>query len=59
VGCCWLLMLICFGLGVMNLVWMAVLTAFMLVEKITPAGRAVSRVAGAGLVMWGGLMLLS
>lgn len=59
VGCCWLLMLICFGLGVMNLVWMALLTIFMLVEKITPAGRLISRAAGVGLVMWGGVMLLS
>lgn len=57
VGCCWLLMLICFALGVMNLVWMAVLTGFMLVEKLSPAGYAVSRAAGVGLVMWGGLML--
>ena len=59
VGCCWLLMLICLGLGVMNLVWMAVLTIFMLVEKITPAGHVISRAAGVGLVMWGGVMLLS
>ncbi|TWJ33076.1 DUF2182 domain-containing protein [Geobacter argillaceus] len=57
VGCCWLLMLICFGLGVMNLIWMALLTVFMLVEKIIPAGRTISRVAGVGLVIWGGLML--
>jgi predicted metal-binding membrane protein len=57
VGCCWLLMLICFALGVMNLVWMALLTLFMLVEKIAPAGRVISRAAGALLVLWGGWMV--
>ena len=59
VGCCWLLMVLSFALGVMNLVWMAALTIFMLVEKITPAGRAISRVAGVGLAAWGGWMLFS
>ncbi|MDD2898229.1 MAG: DUF2182 domain-containing protein [Desulfuromonadaceae bacterium] len=57
VGCCWLLMLICFSLGVMNLVWMAVLTIFMLIEKISFAGHLFSRVAGLLLTVWGGCML--
>ncbi|MBI5483197.1 MAG: DUF2182 domain-containing protein [Deltaproteobacteria bacterium] len=58
VGCCWLLMLICFSLGVMNLVWMAVLTIFMLVEKISAAGRTISRAAGIVLAIWGGWMII-
>ena len=58
VGCCWLLMVLCFALGVMNLVWMAALTIFMLVEKITSAGRQISRAAGVGLAAWGSWMLL-
>ena len=33
-GCCWALMCVLFVVGVMNLVWVAVLTAFVLVEKI-------------------------
>jgi len=57
VGCCWLLMVLSFALGVMNLVWMAALTLFMLVEKISPAGRFISRSAGIGLIAWGGWML--
>ena len=57
VGCCWLLMVLSFALGVMNLVWMAAITVFMLIEKISPAGRFVSRVAGICLVAWGGWML--
>lgn len=57
VGCCWLLMVLSFALGVMNLVWMAALTVFMLIEKISPAGRFISRTAGLGLIAWGGWML--
>jgi predicted metal-binding membrane protein len=57
VGCCWLLMVLSFALGVMNLVWMAALTLFMLIEKISPAGRFISRAAGIGLITWGGWML--
>jgi predicted metal-binding membrane protein len=57
VGCCWLLMVLSFALGVMNLVWMAALTVFMLIEKISPAGRFVSRAAGIGLTAWGIWML--
>lgn len=58
VGCCWLLMILSFALGVMNLLWMAALTLFMLMEKISPAGQFVSRAAGIGLIAWGGWMLL-
>ncbi|MBU4347844.1 MAG: DUF2182 domain-containing protein [Syntrophaceae bacterium] len=47
-----------FAIGVMNLVWMAALTVFMLIEKISPAGRFLSRAAGIGLIAWGGWMLV-
>ena len=55
VGCCWMLMLLLFVTGVMNLVWVASIAAFVLAEKIVPAGvaLAVSRLAGAALVAWG------
>jgi predicted metal-binding membrane protein len=46
VGCCWVLMLLLFAAGVMNLLWVAVIAAFVLVEKVLPAGRWISR-AGA------------
>ena len=52
-GCCWLLMLLLFVGGVMNLVWIAGLTLFVLVEKLAPAGNWTSRVAGILLVGWG------
>lgn len=52
-GCCWLLMALLFVLGVMNLLWIAALSAFVLIEKIAPAGRWVSRSTGLLLVLWG------
>ena len=53
VGCCWMLMLLLFVGGVMNIAWIAGLAAFVLLEKLAPAGGWVSRAAGAGLVLWG------
>lgn len=52
VGCCWLLMVLSFVLGVMNMIWMAAITAFMLMEKITD-NKWISRMAGLILVVWG------
>ena len=53
IGCCWLLMSLMFVTGVMNLLWMAIITIFVLLEKIVPAGYWVSRMAGLLLVAWG------
>jgi predicted metal-binding membrane protein len=53
VGCCWLLMGLLFVAGVMNLLWIAAIAGFVLVEKVLPGGRIVGRVAGAVLVVWG------
>ena len=52
-GCCWLLMCLLFVVGVMNLVWVAALTAFVLVEKIGPFGLIVARIAGAIMIVFG------
>ncbi len=53
VGCCWLLMLLSFVLGVMNILWMAVLTVFMLIEKAYPGSQWVTRISGLVLIGWG------
>ena len=53
VGCCWLLMTLLFVLGVMNIAWIVVLTAFVLAEKTVPFGKLLSRVAGALMLAWG------
>ena len=52
-GCCWVLMGLLFVLGVMNLLWIAALSAFVLIEKVSPRGYTVSRITGVGLVGWG------
>lgn len=53
VGCCWLLMALLFVAGVMNLAWVAVLSAIVLLEKVSPAGPAIARVAGVLFVAVG------
>ena len=57
VGCCWLLMLLLFVGGVMNLSWIAGLALFVLIEKAAPAGHLIGRVAGVGLIVWGAATL--
>jgi predicted metal-binding membrane protein len=52
VGCCWMLMILSFVLGVMNMLWMAALTAFMVLEKVTD-NKWISRIAGMILMVWG------
>ncbi|MBI4637699.1 MAG: DUF2182 domain-containing protein [Candidatus Rokubacteria bacterium] len=51
-GCCWVLMTLLFVGGVMNLTWVAALAVFVLVEKVVPAGRAVSWASGVFLLAW-------
>jgi predicted metal-binding membrane protein len=53
VGCCWMLMALLFVGGVMNLVWIALLTVLVLIEKIARRGVAVGRIAGLLLIIWG------
>ena len=46
VGCCWVLMGLLFVAGVMNLLWVATITAWVLIEKIAPGGYLIGRAAG-------------
>lgn len=57
-GCCWLLMALLFVGGVMNLGWIALLALLVLLEKASPRGRLVSRVAGLGLIAWGAVLVV-
>lgn len=52
-GCCWALMGVLFAVGVMNLAWVALLTAVVLVEKIGPTGARLAWVGGAMLIVYG------
>lgn len=56
-GCCWLLMGLLFVGGVMNLIWIALLALFVLIEKASARGLLISRVAGLGLVAWAVVLL--
>jgi predicted metal-binding membrane protein len=58
-GCCWVLMALLFTLGVMNLLWVAALTVFVLLEKVVRLGdgRLVPRVGSLAMVATGALFL--
>jgi predicted metal-binding membrane protein len=58
VGCCWMLMALLFVGGVMNLIWIAVLTLIVLVEKLLPAGAAIGKLSGYLLIAWAVATLL-
>lgn len=58
-GCCALLMLLLFVLGVMNLVWIAALSLAVLGEKFSGAlGEWPTRALGIVLMLWGALVLV-
>ncbi len=57
VGCCWALMGLLFVGGVMNLLWVAALAVFVLLEKVVARGPWLSRAAGLALIV-GALYLL-
>jgi predicted metal-binding membrane protein len=58
VGCCWALMLLLFVGGVMNLMVIAALTAFVAFEKLVPFGGRSAYVSGALLLAAAVWMLL-
>lgn len=50
-GCCWVLMALLFVGGVMNLLWVAAIATFILLEKVAPRAQVWSRMVGvAGIV---------
>ncbi len=50
IGCCWMLMALLFVAGVMNLLWVAALTVFVLLERATRHGRAIANLSGFALI---------
>src|SRR6185503_8867487 len=56
-GCCWMLMALLFVVGVMNLLWVAGLAAFVFAEKLLPGGPWVGRIGG-GVMLGLGVFLL-
>jgi predicted metal-binding membrane protein len=57
IGCCWLLMVLLFAAGVMNLFAIAGLAMLVLAEKLLPGGAWTATLAGLALVAWGTLLL--
>ncbi len=55
-GCCWVLMGLLFVGGVMNLLWIATITLFVLLEKVLPLGQAGGRVTGLLMIAAGGVI---
>jgi predicted metal-binding membrane protein len=51
--CCWALMILLFVLGVVNLIWVAVLATFVLAEKLSRRGEAISVIGGVVMTVWG------
>jgi predicted metal-binding membrane protein len=55
-GCCWLLFVILFPLGMMNVAAMAALTLLIFAEKSLPGGRQLGQVAAVALISYGALL---
>ncbi len=57
-GCCWALMLVMFSVGVGSILWMAVLTGVMVIEKTYPGGQRLSFLFGIVLLLLAVLWLV-
>jgi predicted metal-binding membrane protein len=59
IGCCWVLMLVMFGLGMAQLAWMLGLTMFMFIEKVVRKGELLGRLAAPVFLAWGALTIIN
>ncbi|MGX1496985.1 putative metal-binding membrane protein [Labrenzia sp. MBR-25] len=55
-GCCWAVMTVMFAVGLMNIVWIALLGALMAVEKTFPS-RILPPAIGVVLLVWAGVLV--
>jgi hypothetical protein len=53
VGCCWALFALLFAIGVMSILWMALVTALVFIQRTLPGGDRVTPFLGAILVAFG------
>lgn len=56
-GCCWALMSLLFLLGVMNILWIAALSALVALEKLLPRAVWLSAATGLILTTWGAFII--
>ena len=57
-GCCWILMALLFAVGVMNLLWVAAIAAFVFAEKLLPGGVWIGRIGGGAMAAFGAWLLV-
>jgi predicted metal-binding membrane protein len=57
-GCCWLLFVIFFPLGMMNVAAMAVVTLLIFAEKSLPVGPRIAQLAALALIAYGVLVVV-
>lgn len=57
-GCCWLLFLALFPLGIMNIAAMAVVTLLIFAEKTLPSGERIAKLSGVVLLLYGAAVLV-
>jgi len=58
IGCCWALMMVLFVVGVMQLLWAVLLSAFILLEQVDPLEAGVTRKVSACFLLGVGLIFL-
>lgn len=56
-GCCWALMLLLFIVGIMNIIWIAFIAIFILIEKAIAKGKWISYLLGISLMIFGILII--
>jgi len=56
-GCCWAIMTVMFAVGIMNVIWIAVLGAIMAIEKNWP-NPSLRFLIGGFFLIWGGMLLM-
>ncbi|MHB8627506.1 MAG: DUF2182 domain-containing protein [Aggregatilineales bacterium] len=57
-GCCWLLFVILFPLGIMSVAAMAVITLLIFAEKSLPIGWRIAQMAAIALIIYGILVII-
>ena len=59
VGGCWTMFVVLVAVGTMNIGWMLILTALIIVEKIFRHGERVAKLAGVAFFILGAVLLAS
>ena len=57
-GCCWMLMVLLFVTGIMNLLWVSIIALFVLIEKFFSRIKWIPYLAGIVLILYGILLLI-